>query len=149
MSYRWPVLDLYEVPDQDALVAKCLELLGGLPIGEQFRIRRITTLIARPLLVNGILATGELHGLYLLFSSETDVREASLTIAHELGHTFELNRDPFVRFVELDDASLDASEDFAEAFGLRWLSRYGIELEEFIRRSFTLPSKERQVMRLK
>ncbi|MDP2655370.1 MAG: hypothetical protein Q8P17_02320 [bacterium] len=142
MKYRWPILDVYGVPDSEALISKCLETLHGLTLMEQFGTRRIVALYARPLLVEGGLACSE-DGFVLCFDSS--VRDMTgnrcVTTAHELGHTFEFKLKTLELFIEKRSSKyVDASEDFAEAFAHRWLSdiRRTSELQLFLERHFAM-----------
>ncbi len=89
MKYRWPILDVYDVPDSEVLINKCLETLRDLTLVEQLKARGIVALCARPLLNAGDLASSD-NGLVLLFDSEaSDFADRCITIGHEFAHTFE------------------------------------------------------------
>lgn len=153
MKYRWPILDVYDVPNSEALISKCLGSLRGLTLIEQFRVRGIIALHARPLLIDGGLACPDTRGFALLFDSiGCDTTSRCITIAHELGHTFEFNLETFELFFKKRNARyIGASEDFAEVFANRWLAdkKRTNELRLFLERHFRMPSGEHKYVDLK
>lgn len=154
VKYRWPILDVYGVPDSEALISKCLETLSGLTLLDQFGVRGIVALYARPLLVEGGLACSDISGLVLMFdpSARNTIDSQCITIAHELGHTFEFRLETFELFVKKRNSKyIDASEDFAEAFAHRWLAdeKKATELRLFLERHFRMLSGEHKYIDLK
>lgn len=152
VKYRWPILDVYGVPDSKALINKCLETLHGLTLMEQFMARTVVAIYGRPMLVAGGLVCLNGGGFVIYFDSETqNTADVCITIAHELGHTFEHRPETFKQFLKKRSAKyIDASEDFAEAFAYRWLTdvKIATELRIFIDRHF-VSSEEHQYIDLK
>lgn len=152
-KYRWPILDVYDVPDTGVLINKCLEALHGLTLMEQFMARTVVAIYGRPMLVAGGLVCSNGGGFIIYFDSEIqNTADVCITIAHELGHTFEHRPETFKQFFKKrSDQYIDASEDFAETFANRWLANetMATELRLFLKRHFRMPSGEHKYIDLK
>lgn len=101
----------------------------------------------RPLLVRGMLGY-EGVGFCILLDSETlDNNIHCLSIAHELAHTFEFDLAARQRFAELNDEWHDASEEFADGFAQRWMSKQerAAELRSFLERHFQRPLQNKRI----
>ncbi len=147
MAYRWPLLDVYDVSDSEALIEKCLEPLSGLSLLECLKARNITVISMRPLLLSGMMIYADAGFCILLDSEILDNDIHCLTTAHELAHTFELDLDTRQRLTELTDEGQDASEEFAEAFAHRWMSKPKrvAELRSFLEHHFPRPFEHKRV----
>lgn len=152
-KYRWPILDVYGVPDQETLIEKCLVTLKGLTLLQQFEARSIAVLYARPLLIEGGLGCAE-DGFVLLFDSTacSSTADQCITIAHEIAHTFEFKLETRELYIGKRSARYtDESEDFAETFANRWLKdeKTASDLRLFLERYFKMAPEEHRCVRLR
>jgi hypothetical protein len=113
-----------------ALLDICLQSLAELTVIEQFAQRRISSIAVRPLLVMGCIGPSPKPSRSFRVCLRVDLlepgseSEAIFTLAHELGHTFNLGwRGREVIWVggRRGSSAVNQVETFADTFALRWL----------------------------